>query len=128
MSAKFGLKDAYSVTTLNRFDYDKDLREPSHYPRWKQNSCWLHTLGKIIGLSDLLTELDFNKALPMTKEMDNQTAIRQLVNKESSTRAKHIGIKRKFVKNYAKKDVVKHTHLSTEAMEADLLKKSFRVV
>ena len=46
-------------------------------------------------------------ALPMIMEMDNQAAISQLENEESSTRAKHINIKIKFIKDYAKKRIVK---------------------
>ena len=64
----------------------------------------------------------------MIMEMDNQAAISQLENEESSTRAKHINIKIKFIKDYAKKGIVKPTYVSTKAMAADLLTKASNAV
>nr|CCA27596.1 AlNc14C580G12211 [Albugo laibachii Nc14] len=87
-----------------------------------------HAGQELLGLRELLAELVFNVALPMMMELDNQAAIRQLGNEESSTRAKHIDIKLKFIKNYAKKKIVKPTYVPTKAMVADLLTKSFSVV
>ena len=87
-----------------------------------------HAGQELLGLRELLTELKFDVVLPMMMEMDNQAAIRQLENEESSTRAKHIDIKIKFIKDYAKKGIVKPTYIPTKAMVADLLTKAFSAV
>ncbi|CAI5709717.1 unnamed protein product [Peronospora destructor] len=83
---------------------------------------------ELLGLRELLAELRFEVELPMTMEMDNQAATRQMENEESSARAKHIDIKLKFVKVYAKKGIVKPSFVPTDEMAADLLTKAFSAV
>ena len=64
----------------------------------------------------------------MQMEIDNQGAIRQMETEESSTRAKHIDIKLKFIKDCAKRGIVKPCYVRTEEMAADLLSKTFSSV
>lgn len=61
-----------------------------------------HAGHELLGLRELLSELEFVVELPMKMRMDNQAAIRQMENEESSTHAKHIDIEIKFIKDYAK--------------------------
>nr|CCA23978.1 OSIGBa0134J07.9 putative [Albugo laibachii Nc14] len=81
--------------------------------------------ARITGSARPFSELGFVVELPMKMEMDNQAAIRQMENEESSVRAKHIDIKLKFLMDYAKKGILKPVYVSTEMMAADLLTKSF---
>lgn len=78
-----------------------------------------HSGQELLGLLALLSELKLQVKLPMTMEMDNQAAIRQLENEKSSARAKHIDIKLKFVEDCANNGIVKPFHVTTEDMAAD---------
>lgn len=60
----------------------------------------------------------------MQMEINNEAAIPQMGNEESSTRAKHIDIKLKFIKDCAKRGIVKPFYVQTEEVEADLLTKA----
>ena len=51
-----------------------------------------HAGQDLLGLRELLTELEIEVELPMNVEMDNQTAIRQVEKEESLVRAKYIDI------------------------------------
>ena len=84
-----------------------------------------HADQELLGLRELLSELVFVVEFPMKMGMDNQAVIRQLDNEESSVRSKHIDIKLKFIKDYAKKGIVKPTYVSTEMMAADMITKAF---
>ncbi|CAI5720386.1 unnamed protein product [Peronospora destructor] len=84
-----------------------------------------HAGQELLALRKLLSELGFMEELPMKMEMDNQAAIRQMENEESSARAKHIDIKLNFMKDYAKNGIIKPIYVSTEMMAADLLTKAF---
>ena len=84
-----------------------------------------HAGQELLGLRELLSELGFVVEFPMKMGMDNQAVIRQLENEESSARSKHIDIKLKFIKDYAKKGIVKPTYVSTEMMAADMITKAF---
>ena len=55
-----------------------------------------HAGQELLGLREHLSELGVVVELPMKIEMYNEAAIRQMENEESSARAKHIDIKRKF--------------------------------
>jgi hypothetical protein len=60
---------------------------------------------------------------PMIMWMDNQAAIKQVENEESSVKSKHIDVKLKFLKDYAQKSVVVPKYVATGDMIADLLTK-----
>ena len=54
-----------------------------------------------MGLHELV-QLGFKVKLSLTMKMDNQAAIRQMDNEESSEQSKHIDIKLKLFKDCAK--------------------------
>ncbi len=53
--------------------------------------------------------------------MDNQVTIKQVENEKSSIKSKHIDVKLKFLKDYARKSVVVPKYVATGDMIADLL-------
>nr|CCA16773.1 PREDICTED: similar to retrotransposon protein putati [Albugo laibachii Nc14] len=87
-----------------------------------------HSGQELLGLREIIVELGINVELPMQIEIDNQAAIHQMENEESSTRAKHIDIKLKFIKECAKRVIVKPCYVHSEEMAADLLTKAFSAV
>ena len=78
---------------------------------------------EILGLRNLLMEINVKVVLPMTMYVDNQAAIRQIQNDASSSATKHVDVRLKFVKGWNAKGVIKPTYIKSIDMIADLLTK-----
>nr|CCA26268.1 polyprotein putative [Albugo laibachii Nc14] len=76
-----------------------------------------------LGLKELYEELAQRVKTPVVLKIDNQTAVKQIENEASSASTKHVDVKLRFLRDYAKKKTVKPTYESTETMVADLLTK-----
>lgn len=76
-----------------------------------------HAEKELLGVQELLGELKF-KVGDATDNRDNsQVVIRQLANEKSSVGAKHIDIKLKFVKHYAKNGIVKPSWVTCKTFD-----------
>ena len=54
---------------------------------------------EIIGLRQMLMEIGMAPVVPMLMHVDNQAAISQIEGEASSSKAKHIDVKHKFIKD-----------------------------
>jgi hypothetical protein len=79
---------------------------------------------ELLGIRNLLTEIGVQVALPMTMKMDNQAAIKQVQNEATSSAAKHVDVKLKFIRDESDKGVVKPEYVETAKMLADVFTKS----
>nr|CCA27148.1 AlNc14C466G11804 [Albugo laibachii Nc14] len=61
----------------------------------------------------------------MISWMDNQAAINQFLNEATSTKAKHIDVRLKHVRQYTDKGIIALTYVHTSKMLADLHIKAF---
>ncbi|KAG2889566.1 hypothetical protein PC116_g17126 [Phytophthora cactorum] len=66
-------------------------------------------------------ELKVREALVL--HVDNQASIAQLEGEDTSGRAKHIDTRHKFVKDFAKKNVLRVEYCESVKMRADILTK-----
>ena len=78
---------------------------------------------EIIGLRQMLMEIGMEPVVPMLIHVDNQAAISQIEGEASSRKAKHIEVRLKFIKDYARRGIVKAQHVRSELMLADLMTK-----
>ncbi|CAI5714955.1 unnamed protein product [Peronospora effusa] len=72
----------------------------------------------------LFDELKLNVIKPMPMWMDNQAAIKQIESEKSTSSAKHVDIRFKFISNCAKDGIVAPRFVKSQAMIADILTKS----
>ncbi|KAE8895574.1 hypothetical protein PF005_g193 [Phytophthora fragariae] len=74
----------------------------------------------VLRLNELFKEIGLSVKLPIEMKMDNQAAMKQLTNEVSSSKAKHIDIRIKFLRDYVEKCVVVPTYVGSKDMLADL--------
>ncbi|GAB9476013.1 unnamed protein product, partial [Globisporangium polare] len=79
---------------------------------------------ELLGIREMLMEVGAVVVTPMPIRVDNQAAIKQIEGEASSTKAKHIDVRVKFLCDYAKRGVVKPHYVRSELMLADLLTKA----
>ncbi|GMF43968.1 unnamed protein product [Phytophthora fragariaefolia] len=79
---------------------------------------------ELLGVRELLGELDITHASPVSLRIDNQAALKQLDGEGSSSKAKHIDVHIKFVGALAKRGVLEAEYLESEKMPADVLTKA----
>ncbi len=79
---------------------------------------------ELLGVRELAGELGLPVTTPMTMYMDNQAAIKQVENEASSSQAKHVDVRLKFVRDYSAKNIVKPVYIETKKMLADILTKA----
>uniref|UniRef100_A0AAV1VL47 Polyprotein n=1 Tax=Peronospora matthiolae TaxID=2874970 RepID=A0AAV1VL47_9STRA len=79
---------------------------------------------ELLCVRELLLELKLQVCMPMPMWMDNQAAIKQLEGEKSTTSAKHVDIRFKFICHYAREGTVVPKYVKTESMMADILTKS----
>ncbi|KAE9098045.1 hypothetical protein PF006_g23440 [Phytophthora fragariae] len=79
---------------------------------------------ELLGVRELLGKLGITHASPMSLRVDNQAALKQLDGEGSSSKAKHIDVRIKFVGGLAKRGVLKAEYLESEKMPADVLTKA----
>ncbi|KAG3083218.1 hypothetical protein PC121_g5800 [Phytophthora cactorum] len=78
---------------------------------------------EILGVRELVRELGVAYVMPMPLRVDNQAALKQLEGECASVKAKHVGVKIKFVGDYTSKGVLKPEYRESEYMPADLMTK-----
>jgi hypothetical protein len=83
-----------------------------------------HAGRELLGLRELLGELGMKTVEPMSMWMDNQATIKQLDSEKSTSSAKHVDIRFKFICHYAQAKIVEPSYVKSEDMMADLLKKA----
>ena len=79
---------------------------------------------KLLGLRELFSELGMKVNEPMPMWMDNQAAINQLESGKSTSSAKHVDIRFKFICHYAQVKAVNLSLVKYGDMIADLLTKA----
>ncbi|OWZ15971.1 putative mitochondrial protein, partial [Phytophthora megakarya] len=79
---------------------------------------------EILGVRELLGELGLEAEEPLPLRVDNRAALKQLDGESSSTKAKHIDVRVKFVGDYTKKGVLKPEYRESATMLADLMTKA----
>ena len=79
---------------------------------------------EMIGIKELLGEMGIDCVMPMSLKVDNQAALKQLV-AESSSKAKHIDVRIKFVGSYAKRGIFKTEYCEGSRMPADMMTSHF---
>ncbi|GMF60978.1 unnamed protein product [Phytophthora fragariaefolia] len=79
---------------------------------------------ELLGVLELLGELNVKHVVPMTLRVDNQAALKQLEGEGASEKAKHIDVRTKFVGDYTKRGVLKPEYREGENMPADLMTKA----
>ncbi|KAG2919889.1 hypothetical protein PC114_g6308 [Phytophthora cactorum] len=84
-------------------------------------------LEEILGIRELLGELEVACVQPFELRVDNQAALKQLEGEEASSKAKHIDVRIKFVVHYTKKGVLKPQYWESERMPADVFAKVLAV-
>ena len=78
----------------------------------------------LLGLNKLFGELDMKVVEPMPMGMDNQAAIKQLDSEKSTSSAKHVDIRFKFICHYAQVKTVKTSYVKSGEIIADLWTKA----
>ena len=77
---------------------------------------------ELLGVRELLLKLEVCEPMPMW--MDNQAVIKQLEAEKSTTRAKQVDIRFKFICLYARAGTVMPRFINSDDMMADILTKS----
>ncbi|RAW26932.1 hypothetical protein PC110_g16670 [Phytophthora cactorum] len=70
---------------------------------------------------ECLKEIGLKVREPLVLHVDNQAAIAQLEGEDTSGRAKDIATRHKFVKDFAKKNVLRVEYCESVKMRADIL-------
>uniref|UniRef100_A0AAV1TLH5 Uncharacterized protein n=1 Tax=Peronospora matthiolae TaxID=2874970 RepID=A0AAV1TLH5_9STRA len=74
-----------------------------------------------------LREVDMVSVIFMIIRVDNQAIISQIDGEASSLEAKHIGVRLKFISDFARREIVKTQYVRSELKLADLLTKAMDV-
>ncbi|POM59010.1 Hypothetical protein PHPALM_36259 [Phytophthora palmivora] len=77
-----------------------------------------------LGIRNLLEEIGLSVALPVRVMIDNQAAIKQVENEATSSVAKHVDVKLKYVWDESCRGIVKPEYVDTKAQLADIFTKS----
>ena len=83
---------------------------------------------EMIGLRQLLMEICVAPFVPMLLHVYDQAAISQIEGEASTTKAKHIDVRHKFVKDYAQRGIIRIQHVRSELMLADPTTKTMDAV
>ncbi|CAH0479686.1 unnamed protein product [Peronospora belbahrii] len=79
---------------------------------------------ELLGLKKLLGELKLRICELMPMCVDNQAAIKQLEHEKSTSSAKHVDIRFKFILHHVREGVVQPRFIKSEDMMADMLTKA----
>ena len=79
---------------------------------------------ELLGLRELVIEFGTNVKEPMAVKIDNQAAIKQITNEATNSASKHVDIKIKFVRDVAKRGLIKPEYVNTKDNIADLMTKA----
>jgi hypothetical protein len=78
----------------------------------------------VLGMYQLVGEIGLEAETPMVMNMDSQAAIKQVENEVTSSAAKHIDVRLKFIRDYAQKKLLQPVYVATQYMRADVLTKA----
>ncbi|CAH0515967.1 unnamed protein product [Peronospora belbahrii] len=78
----------------------------------------LHVGRDLLVLRELMREIGFQVESPMSMLMDNQATIRQLETEGSMLYLNHVDVRLKFMRDYARKDIVKPKSMESRLMKA----------
>ena len=90
-------------------------------------SC-VDVIKDVMGLQQLLMEINVRVRVPMTIYRDNQATITQITCESSSKRSKHMDVRFKFVVDVVAKGITMMKYLPSERMPADLMMKALSYV
>ncbi|CAH0483071.1 unnamed protein product [Peronospora belbahrii] len=76
------------------------------------------------GIREALTEIGVTLTLPLTMHIDNQAAIVQIAGEATSTKAKHIDVRVKYLCEQARRGIVVPVYVKSELMLADVITKA----
>ncbi|GMF17068.1 unnamed protein product [Phytophthora fragariaefolia] len=76
--------------------------------------------AEMLGIAELLKEIDVKTKGVYDLKVDNQAAIKQIKGEDTSGRAKHIDISYKFVKDLAHKEALDAAYCESKEMWADI--------
>ena len=79
---------------------------------------------ELLGIRELLQELDLRFEEPIPLRVDDQAALKQLDGERASAKAKHIDVRIKFVGDFTKRGIIKPEYRETSSMPADILTKA----
>ena len=79
---------------------------------------------ELLGLKELLGELKLRACKPMPMWVDNQAVIQQLESEKSTSSAKHVDIRFKFLRHHVRARVVNPRFIMSEDIMTDMLTKS----
>ena len=79
---------------------------------------------ELLGIRELLQELNLIFEEPIPLRVDNQAALKQLDGERDSAKAKHIDVRIKFVGDFTKRGIIKPEYRETSSMPADILTKA----
>ncbi|GMF36918.1 unnamed protein product [Phytophthora fragariaefolia] len=82
---------------------------------------------ELLGIRELMNELEVGEELPMRMLIDNQAAIVQIESVSSSAKAQHVDVCLKFMRDYTAKGIVVPKYVASEAMLADFMTKALPV-
>lgn len=78
---------------------------------------------ELLGIRELLNELDVAFVEPLVLKVDNQAALKQLEGERASSKAKHIDVRIKFIVHHTRRGVLKAEYCDSEHVPANLLTK-----
>ena len=78
---------------------------------------------ELLGIREMLREIGMEPALPMAMRIDTRASICHINGEATSTKAKHIDVRLKFICDYARRGGIEAQHVRSELMMADLLTK-----
>ncbi|CEG48033.1 FOG: Transposon-encoded proteins with TYA, reverse transcriptase, integrase domains in various combinations [Plasmopara halstedii] len=84
------------------------------------------TARELLGIQEMLKEVELAPTQPMSMHVDNQATICQIEGETSSLKAKHIDLRLKFVKDFARRGVDEMRYVRSELMLAHLLTKALK--
>ncbi|KAG6614663.1 Integrase catalytic core protein [Phytophthora cinnamomi] len=79
---------------------------------------------ELLGVRELLGEMQVSHEMSMKLCADNQAALKQLGGEQSSGKAKHIDVRIKFVGDFVRRGVVRAEYLETKEIPVDVLTKA----
>ena len=75
-----------------------------------------------------MREIGIKVQSPIIVKSDNQAAIAQVKNESTSSKAKHVDIKYKFIQDLTRKGMINIEYVDTEEQMADLFTKPFNFI
>ncbi|OWZ14603.1 polyprotein [Phytophthora megakarya] len=101
MNGNGAKKESVEVVAYSDADFAADKEDRKSLTGGYTAASVLAT--EVLGIRELLNELDVKLEIPMPLLVDNQAALKQLDGESSSRKAKHVDVRIKFVGSYTRK-------------------------